>query len=336
METRSLGSSGLRVTSFGIGTASFGGDTSKEEAFRILDAAYESGIRLIDTSDSYPSVAELVGESERIVGLWLKSRGVREEMVVATKVNYPVKSGLNSRGLSRKHMAAAVEDSLDRLQIDRIDLYQAHQVDSVTPVEETIRSFDALMQQGKIDYFGLCNWPAWAMATACGIADRLGISRPISAQLPYSPVMREVEREVIPFCRNAGLGLLTINALAGGLLSGRYRYDQPPGPGRFDNDHIGSTGRNLGAAYRNRYWTPQHFAAVDVLRELCASSADEMVATAVAWGEGRPGVASVLLGARTAEQLRPQLAGIQRPLRAEAADALDEVWWSIPRTRSTW
>jgi 1-deoxyxylulose-5-phosphate synthase len=335
MKTRSVGLSGLRVTSFGIGTASFGAGTSKEAAFEILDGAFEAGIRLIDTSDSYPSDPDLLGESERIIGLWLKSRDVRDEMVVATKVNYPMTAGLNSRGLSRKHMTTAVEDSLDRLQVDRIDLYQAHQVDRTTPVEETVRSFDALTQQGKVSYYGLCNWPAWAMATACGVADRLGISRPVSAQLPYNPVMREIEREAIPFCQDAGLGLLTINALAGGLLSGRYHYDQAPGPGRFDNDHMLSSGRNLGATYRNRYWTPQHFAAVDVLRQLCSSTTDEMVATTVAWGEQRQGVTSVLLGARTPEQLRAQLAGIERTLAAEVVDALDDLWWSMPRIR-TW
>lgn len=335
METRLVGSSGLRVTSFGVGTASFGAETSKDAAFEILDAAFEAGIRLIDTSDSYPSDPGLLGEAERIVGLWLKSRDVRDEMVIATKVNYPMKPALNSRGLSRKHLMAAVEDSLNRLQVDRIDLYQAHQVDRATPIEETVRSFDALTQQGKIDYYGTCNWPAWAMATACGIADRLGLTRPVSAQLPYNPVMREVEREVIPFCQQAGLGLLTINALAGGLLTGRYRYDEPPGPGRFSNDHILSSGRNLGATYRSRYWTPAHFAAVDVLRRLSAARAEEMVATAVAWAEQRPGVTSVLLGARTPDQLRAQLRGLDRTLAAEAVDALEDLWWSVPRSK-TW
>src|SRR5262249_21656935 len=119
----------------------------------------------------------------------------------------------------------------------------------------------------------------------------------------------------------------------GGLLSGRYRYDEPPGPGRFDNDHWGSTGRNLGAVYRDRYWTPRHFAAVDVLREQSGSDPQEMVANAVAWAERRDGVTCVLLGARTADQVRGQLRGITRVLPSETVAALDEVWWGIPRVR---
>ncbi|GAA5199853.1 aldo/keto reductase [Rugosimonospora acidiphila] len=332
MRTRRLGSSGLRVTALGIGTASFGSDgTDEAVAFEILDRAFAAGIRLIDTADSYPSLPDRLGAAERIVGRWVASRDVRDEVVIATKVNYPMTRSLNSGGLGRGHILRAVDDSLDRLQTDHIDLLQAHQVDRGTPVLETVRAFDSVVQRGAVHYYGVCNWPAWLIAKACALADHWGLHRPISAQLKYSPVMRDVEREVVPLCLDEGIGLLTINALAGGLLTGRYRYEDGPNSGRFGSVKVGSSGRSMGEIYTSRYWSPEHFAAVDALRKACPTGTAEMVATVIAWVASRPAVGSVLLGASKPEQLSAQLDGAARSLDPETARLIDELWWGIPR-----
>lgn len=332
MHTHRLGSSGLRVTSLGIGTASFGSDGTDESAsFEILDKAFAAGIRLIDTADSYPSMPDRLGAAERIVGRWVKSRDVRDDVVIATKVNYPTTRALNSGGLSRKHILRAVDDSLDRLQVEHIDVLQAHQVDRGTPVLETVKAFDAVIQQGKVHYYGVCNWPAWMIAKACAQADHLGLNRLISAQLKYNPVMRDVEREIVPLCLDAGIGLLTINALAGGLLAGRYRYDEAPGPGRFASDKVGSSGKSMAEIYTSRYWSPEHFAAVEALRKMCPDGSPEMVATVIAWVRQRPAVSSVLLGASTPEQLAAQLNSVAVVLDSDTVSNIDELWWGIPR-----
>lgn len=334
MEIRSLGKSGLKVTSLAIGTASFGEAASEPAAHEMLDLAYEAGVRLIDTADGYPSEPGLQGLSEKIIGRWLKSRGVRDDMVVATKVNFPMSDSPNGRGLSRKHIRSAVEGSLRRLQIDTVDLLQAHQVDPTTPIEETLGAFGGAIRDGKIQYYGVSNWPAWLIAKACYIADEMGIERPISSQVPYSLVYREVEAEGVPLCADAGLGVLAINCLAGGLLSGRYRFDEDPPPGRFSNSLVGSTGRRLGDLYKRRYWSQEHFAAVEELRDLCGGEPSKMVATAIAWVESRRCVGSVLLGASKVDQLRDQLAASSLALDPTLCSSLDELWWGIPRNRS--
>jgi 1-deoxyxylulose-5-phosphate synthase len=344
MEIRRLGRSGLDVTVLGLGTATFGAGAGEDEAREIMDTAYEAGIRLLDTADAYPSLPDLRGETERIVGRWIRDRGNRDQVIVATKVNTPMWQGLNSGGLGRKHILQAADASLARLGLDYVDLLQAHRADLTTPVEETVGAFDALITQGKIRYYGFCNWPAWLVMKACAVADSHGMTRPIAAQYPCNPVMRDLEREVVPVCRGEGIGLLTINALAGGLLSGRYDRDvneaseaseASEAAGRFFFDGVTAAGNSLGEIYRKRYWSPAHFDAVDRLRAVCAEAGLPMVVAAVAWAKARAEVSSVLLGVSSLRQLTDQLPAAEVSLSPDVTAQLDEMWWDIPR-RFVW
>jgi aryl-alcohol dehydrogenase-like predicted oxidoreductase len=331
MEIRKMGRTGLAVTALGIGTGTFGAGSDRDESMAILDLAYQSGIRLIDTADFYPSLPEIAGESERIIGEWIRTRGVREQVIVATKLNSPMSVALNSGGLSRKHIIEGVEGSLSRLSIERIDVLQAHRPDRTTPLEETVEGFDHVVRSGKVHHYGVCNWPVWMVMKACAIADAQGYIRPTVTQYPYSPVMRDVEREGIEALASEGIGLFTINALAGGLLTGRYKPDQTDTSGRFFFKGVGGLGNSLGDAYRRRYWSPAHFDAVERLHAIAAQSGRHPIPTAIAWAMNKPGVTSVLLGASSVAQLQSQLAAAMLQLDAATIEALDEVWWTIPR-----
>ena len=227
MEMRRLGRNGLEVPALCLGTMTFGFQVDEPRSAEILDAAFERGLTFLDTADAYPLGGSLdtVGATEAIIGRWMKARGNRDRIILATKCFAPMRHGPNASGLSRQHIIESIDASLRRLQTDHVDLYQAHAFDPRVPIEESLRAFDDLVRAGKVRYVGCSNYPAWRLGQALAAADRLGLTRYASLQPRYNLLYREIETEVLPLVRAEGLGVLTYNPLAGGLLTGKYRRD---------------------------------------------------------------------------------------------------------------
>ncbi len=331
MEARRLGNSGLIVSSLGLGTMTFGLQADRTASFAILDKAFAAGVTLIDTADVYPlgrTNAEF-GATEEILGEWLRSK--RHEVVLATKCHGAMGPGPNDRGLGRRHIMSAVEASLRRLKTDHIDLYQAHQFDDGTPLEETLRAFDDLVRQGKVRYVGVSNWPAYQVQRALSVADRRGLDPIVSVQPRYNLLYRAIETELVPACREAGVGIIVYNPMAGGFLSGRYRPGQAVEEGtRFALGGIARPGER----YRGRYWHDAAFAAAAALRAFCNLRGLEMATTAVRWTIQQPGITAALIGASRPEQLDLSLkAAAGPPLSAEDLRELDDLWYSLPRQK---
>jgi 1-deoxyxylulose-5-phosphate synthase len=327
MKTRRMGGTGLKVTEICLGTMTFGHQCDEPTSFAIIDRAAEGGVTFIDTADVYPvpPSPETAGRTEEIVGKWL--RGRRDRFVLATKCRMRVGHGANDEGLSRRHIMKAAEDSLRRLGTDYIDLYQAHSADPDTPPEETLRAFDDLVRQGKVRYLGVSNYAAWQVAMALGVSDRLGLHRLCCVQPRYNLLYREIEAELLPLCRDQGLGVIAYNPLAGGFLTGKYRSleEAPPAGTRFA---LGKTGE----LYRERYWQQAQLEAVRRLQAFFAARGKDLATVAVAWVLGRPGLTSAIVGASRPEQLDASLAAVEMTLDKEEQEACDLAWYSLPRT----
>ncbi len=317
MEYRQLGRSGLRVSTLTMGTMTFGGggnfanvgSTQVEEARRQIDQCLDAGVNLVDTADVYSD-----GLSEEIVGEVLKGR--RADVLLATKVRFPMGEGPNDAGLSRHHIVRGCEASLRRLGTDHIDLYQVHEWDGVTPLEETLAALDTLVRDGKVRYVGCSNYSAWHLMKALGVAELRGLPRFVSQQIHYTLQAREAEYELVPAALDQGLGILVWSPLAGGLLSGKYRRDaQPEGQAR----HLGPWGE-----------PPVHdqealWAIVDVLVEVAQAHEVSAAQVALAWLLGRPAVTSLVIGARTEQQLADNLAAADLVLTEQERRRLDAV-----------
>jgi aryl-alcohol dehydrogenase-like predicted oxidoreductase len=254
-------------------------------------------------------------------------KGKRDRFVLATKCTGATGQGPNDRGSSRRHIIHAVEASLVRLQTDYIDLYQMHQVDETTPLEEIAGTLDDLVRQGKVRYVGVSNYPAWRIALMLGVAERLGWVRPASNQPRYNLLYREIENEIVPLCRHEGVGLLAYNPLAGGFLTGRYEKGQEPEEGtRF-------TLPGAGEMYRRRYWQDAYFDAVAAFRAFFEPRGRPLAQVALKWVLSRPGVTSAILGASRAEQMGDTLPAIELQLTVEEIAFCDDLWYRIPRPR---
>ena len=328
MNFRRLGRTGLKVSEICLGTMTFGHQCDEKTSFAILDRAAEQGVTFIDTANVYPvpPAPETAGRTEEIVGAWLE--GKRDRFVLATKCRMRVGNGPNDQGLSRLHILKAVEDSLRRLRTDFIDLYQTHSVDPETPQEETLRALDDLVRQGKVRYIGCSNYPAWQLALVLGISEKQGWARFDCVQPRYNLLHRDIETELLPLCRDQGVGVIVYNPLAGGFLSGKYRNIEAPVPGtRFT---LGKTGE----LYRERYWHQAQLEAVDQLRTLFEPRGRSLVTVAIAWVLTQPGITSAIVGASRPEQLDQSLAAVNFPLEAGEMEACDLAWYSLPRTRS--
>jgi aryl-alcohol dehydrogenase-like predicted oxidoreductase len=317
MEYRQLGRSGLKVSTITLGTMGFGGTgwaspvghLGVEDARRQIDLCREAGVNLIDTADIYSN-----GLSEEILGQALGAD--REAVLLATKVRGAMGEGPNDDGLSRHHIIRGVEDSLRRLGTDYIDLYQVHEWDGLTPQEETLSALDALVQSGKVRYIGASNYTGRQLMKALWISDLRGWESYVSQQIYYSLQARDAENELIPIAVEEGLGVLVWSPLAGGLLSGKYRrgQDAPEGSRRFQG------------------WTepPVHdedrlYDTVDVLIEIGQGHGVSAAQVALAYTLAKPAVTSVIVGARTEEQLRDNLAAAELTLTVEEIDRLDTV-----------
>jgi aryl-alcohol dehydrogenase-like predicted oxidoreductase len=315
MEYRQLGRSGLRISALSLGTMTFGGRGGFAKtgaidvagARRLIDRCLDAGVNLIDTADVYSQ-----GLSEEIVGEAISGR--RERLLLATKARFRMGDGPNDAGLSRQHLIAACEASLRRLRTDHIDLYQVHQWDGQTPLEETLSALDTLVRAGKVRYVGASNYSAWHLMKALGVAERRGLERFVSQQIFYSLQARDAEYELVPLSVDQGLGILVWSPLAGGLLSGKYRRGQPSPEGsrRFagwneppvrDEDGLYEVVEALVAIAEARGTTPS--------------------AVALAWLLGRPAVASVIIGARDETQLTQNLAAADLVLTPEERARLD-------------
>jgi len=316
MEQRFLGRSGLSVSSLSLGTMTFGGKgrhaamgaLDVEQAGRLVDIAIEQGVTLFDTADIYSE-----GLAEEVLGAALKGR--RQNVQISTKAFSRMGPGPNDLGLSRHHLVSACEASLRRLGTDYIDLYQAHSMDSLTPMEETLEAFDSLIRQGKVRYIGCSNFSAWQTMKAVAISDRGSLPRYISQQIQYSLLVRDAEYELIPMGLDQGVGVMAWSPLMFGLLSGKIRRDAPqPVFGRL---------AALGAPIKVEW--ERLYRIVDVMLAVAAGRGVTPAQVALNWVRGKPGVDTVILGARNAEQLRDNLASAAWELSAEEMARLDEV-----------
>lgn len=329
IETTRLGSTGMKVSRVCLGTMTFGNQASEETAFAIMDAADEAGITFFDTADAYPlgGDPEARGRTEEIVGKWLRERGARERIVLATKARNPMGPGPNDGGLSRKHLISACEASLRRLGVDYIDLYQMHAPDPETPIEETLSALDDLVRSGKVRYIGSSNYLAWQLAQALMASERHGYPRFVSAQPRYNMLFRMIEDEIVPLCRAEGLGVLAYNPLAGGMLTDRYT------PGQSVEEGTRFSLKYSGPLYQRRYWRDEVFAVVSGLRGFMEQRGKRLQQVALAWTLRQAGVTSAIIGASKPEQLRDTLGGADLTLDDEELAACDDVWYQLPRQR---
>lgn len=287
---RLLGRSGVRVSCLALGTDNFANPTPEPECAALLERAIDGGINLIDTSNSYAG-----GEAERIIGRVLRDTGRRHDVLIATKVYYPTGPGPNDRGNSRHHIVRACEDSLRRLQLECIDLYQTHRPDFDVPLEETLRAFDDLVTQGKVRYVGSTTAPAWHVVESVMTSAQHGLVRIVSEQSPYNLLDRRIENELVPACVRHGLGLLVWSPMAMGMLAGRYAEGRPaPLDSRF---------AQRGGIYAERV-TPAGVAAGNRFVTLAREHGLDPAVAAAAWVKDQPGITAPIIGPRTVAQLQ--------------------------------
>jgi aryl-alcohol dehydrogenase-like predicted oxidoreductase len=313
MKYRKLGNTGLIVSEVALGTMQFGarmnmGNLGQEDTSRMVKLALDRGINFIDTADVYS-----LGESETLLGNAL--RGVRDEIVLATKVRLPMDGNFNHSGATRVNIMREIEHSLRRLQTDYIDLYQVHGWDSITPLEETLRTLDDLVRQGKVRYIGLSNLMSWQAATAVMLQERLGFEKYATAQMYYSLVGRGIEHEFLSFADYYGIGILVWSPLAGGFLSGKYSRSNPaPAGSRFaEAGNFVPFDKEMG--YR----------VIDALRQVAGRQGASPARVALAWTLRRPAVSSVIIAARTLEHLEENIRAIEVDLSEEDVRLLDAV-----------
>jgi aryl-alcohol dehydrogenase-like predicted oxidoreductase len=323
MEYRTLGRSGCAVSTFGLGTMTFGAETDEAGSHEQLDAFTERGGNFIDTADVYTA-----GASEFIIGKWLANRpaAIREQVVLATKGRFPMGAGPNDVGLSRRHLQRALDDSLRRLGVDCVDLYQLHSWDPVTPIEETMRTLDDMVRAGKVRYIGLSNFTGWQVQKAVSVSIAAGLTVPVTLQPQYNLLVREIEWEIVPSCLDAGLGLLPWSPLGGGWLTGKYRRDtKPAGATRLGEDPERGV-----EAYGPRSAQERTWAVVDAVKSVADARGATMAQVALAWLVNRPAVTSVILGARTLDQLRGNLSTAGLHLDQPEIEMLDNASDPVP------
>ncbi len=313
MKYRKLGNTGLIVSEVALGAMKFGtnaklGNLGQEDTTRMVKLALDRGINFIDTADVYSQ-----GESETLLGNTLK--GIRDEIVLATKARLPMGKNFNHCGATRYNIMREIEASLRRLQTDHVDLYQIHGWDSNTPLEETLRTMDDLVRQGKVRYIGLSNMLSWQAATALGMQERMGLEKFATAQMYYSLVGRGLEHEFQSFAEYHNIGILVWSVLAGGFLSGKYSRGNPPPTGsRFDVfGQFHPFEKEFG------------FRVLDALHQVAARHNATPARVATAWTLARPAITSVIIGARTLETLEDNISAVDLQLSEEDVQLLDRV-----------
>ncbi|MGA8117281.1 MAG: aldo/keto reductase [Actinocatenispora sp.] len=316
MEFRTLGGTGTVVSTLCLGTMTFGNESSEEVSHAQLDRFVEQGGNFIDTANVYSR-----GVSEEIIGRWLAKRpGVRDQLVIATKGRFPMGDGPNDLGLTRTNLTRALDASLSRLGVEAVDLYQAHAWDPLTPLEETLRFFDDAVRAGKIRYPGVSNFLGWQLQKAATLAGERGLVPVVTLQPQYNMLVRDIEFELVDVCLNENIGILPWSPLAGGWLTGKYRRDETPtGATRLGDDPE----RGM-EAYAKRNAQERTWQVVDAVRSVAEGRDVSMAQVALAWLNDRPAVTSVILGARTVEQLDDNLAAAGLHLNEAETARLDE------------
>jgi aryl-alcohol dehydrogenase-like predicted oxidoreductase len=340
MKYRNLGSSGVKVSNLCLGAMTFGEADEKSfmhkagsdeaTAHAVIDRAVAAGINFIDTADVYGQD----GLSERVLGNWFVARGSRDKIVLATKFRFMMGDGPNRSGASRYRIMKCVDDSLRRLRTDRIDLYQIHMQDITVPEDETVRALDDLVRAGKVLYIGCSNYAAYRLMRSLWLSRTHHWAAFVTLQAQYSLLVRELEREHVPLCRDEGLGILPWSPLAGGFLTGKFERGKPPQPGT-----------RLGEKDRfTRFDLDRNWKILDAVRGVASETGSTPSAVSIAWLLAKPQVTSVIFGARTVEQLDANLAAAELALTPTQLAALDQAsafdlgypYSFISATQSSW
>ncbi|HWE62002.1 MAG TPA: aldo/keto reductase [Chloroflexota bacterium] len=308
MQYRRAGNSGLKVSAVGLGTNNFGGRTEEDRSIAVIHRALDLGVTTIDTADSYSK-----GRSEEIIGRALHGR--RYQAQILTKVNKPMGAGPHDRGLSRTHIIAACEASLRRLQTDFIDLYQMHDWDPETPLEESLRAFDDLVRAGKVRYIGCSNFAAWQLVLALWTSDKRGYVPFVSVQPEYNMFERTVEAELLPACEALGAGIIPYFPLASGLLTGKYRAGEPVPEGT----------RFYGSERLRQQLTDERLEKVAQLEEIARAHGKTVGQLAIAWLLARPVVCTVIAGATRPEQVEENAGAAEWQLDAATLQAIESI-----------
>ena len=313
MEYRLIPNTDLEVSRFCLGTMTFGGQTDKETAVRMIHAALDSGVNFIDTADIYTG-----GASEEIVGKALEGR--RNEAVLATKVGGPAWDGPDGKGLGKDHILKSIDISLKRLKTDCIDIYYMHFPDRTVPPEETIETMNSLIDAGKIRYYAVSNYAAWEICSIVEKALRMGLRAPVMTESVYNVITRGADSELLPFLREYEMGLAAYNPLAGGLLSGKHKRQHAAEGSRMSDDR----------GYIERYWKDSNWDAIEKLEVIAESSGMGLLELSARWMISQEDVTSVIFGASKKEHLTQNIAAAEKgPLDKETLDACDCVWNSI-------
>jgi aryl-alcohol dehydrogenase-like predicted oxidoreductase len=341
MQYRNLGASGVKVSTLCLGAMTFGEADEKsfmhkvgsdeDTAHAVLDRALAAGINFIDTADVYGQD----GLSERVLGNWIEARGSRDKIVLATKFRFTMGEGPNRSGASRYRIVKCCEDSLRRLKTDRIDLYQIHMQDRQTPEEETLRALDDLISAGKVLYIGASNYAAYRLVDSLWISRSRRQAKFVTLQAQYSLLVRDLEREHVPLCRDHGLGILPWSPLAGGFLTGKFERGKPADP----NARLGNKPERMA-----RYDNERNWKILDAVRAVASELSSTPSAVSLAWLLAKPQVTSVIFGARTIEQLDANLAASELELSSAHVETLDKAsafdlgypYQFIAQTQGTW
>ncbi|MBN1239101.1 MAG: aldo/keto reductase [Gammaproteobacteria bacterium] len=309
MEYRNLGRTGVKVSQLCLGTMMFGRRTGEADSIEMIEHALDAGINFVDTANAYAA-----GESERIVGKALAKDGRRQRTVLATKAFLPQdQNDPNARGLSRRHLIMACEDSLRRLKTDWIDLYQLHRAQADVPIDETLRALDDLIRAGKVRYIGTSMFAAWKIVEALWASSSLGLNRFVSEQPTFHLLDRTAEREVLPAARSFGIAVIPWGPLCGGLLTGKYRRDDQSAEGRWQG----------GKDNFDRPVTPQAFDVIEAVVAVAKDKGCTPSQIALAWNAAQPGITAPIIGPRTMEQLTDNLGAAAVELTTEDAERLD-------------
>lgn len=311
MEYRSLGRTGVMVSPLCLGAMNFGGPTNKADSIAMVNRALDAGINFIDTANVYNA-----GESERIAGEALKANGRRDEVVLATKVYGRMGDGPNEQGVSRYHIIKACEDSLRRLQTDRIDLYQLHRPSLTVPQDETLRAFDDLIRAGKVRYIGASTHPAWMVMEALAVSEKYNLAGYVSEQPPYNLLDRRIENELVPLSQKYGLALLPWSPLAGGILAGRYPLD-----GQIPE---GSRAARSGQTFQERV-TYKGREVATKMAEMAQERGMTVTQLALLWVKDQPGITSPIIGPRTMAHLEDAIPVLDMTLDEADYPLFDEL-----------
>jgi len=319
MQYSRLGGTGLVVSRLCLGTMTFGLQTDEPESRNILDTALDGGISFIDTADVYPIGREvrqhLEGRTEEIIGRWIKR--YRSQVILATKAVGRMGPMKWNQGASRKHLLDAIDASLRRLDVSYIDLYQLHSDDIETPLDETLEALDTIVRSGKARYIGVSNFLAYRIAKALGISERRNFARIVCVQPRYNLLFREIERELLPLAHEEKLGVIAYNPLAGGLLTGKHKFERGPTEGtRFA---LGTSA----TMYQNRYWHKHEFEMVEAIHQRVDQAGLPLTTAAIAWVLSHAVVSAAIIGASHLDQLKDSLAAADLKFDPELRRELD-------------